>query len=257
MPPRGSTRKRENDLSLSGLDPTPTNTSSNDEGASKKFKSSGTNKTETEAAGDVEENIELPQSPVMMELKKLEDEKTAKEKKMEDINKELKDVNMNITATQQKIDELTQARQLTMSEKLPSHHDVEYLEWQLNTIKKSLTSDTLKSPEREALEAEIAQVMTELTKAERCIALHEQKIADFAAKERALNNDRDRYQCDYTRLQRSLEKLTEERDLLTTTIATRNKNIVATRVDTSGNSSSSAQDAADAEEEKKVRVLGP
>ena len=249
--------KRKTRLSLSNPLPSPEENSSNAKKALKRPQASGlkiTDKTETEAAGDVEENMQLPQCPVMMELKKLEDEKTAKEKKIEDIDKKLKDVNMKITTTQQRIDELTHARQQAMSEKLPSHRDIEYLESQFNTIKKSLTSDTLKSPEREALKAEIAKVMTKLTDAERCIALHEQKMADFAAKEKYLNGDRDRYQCEHERLRSQRKRLREECDLLTTKIATLRRDPVATRVDTSRNSSSSGQDAADTEEEKKVRV---
>ena len=252
--------KRKTRLSLSSHLLSPEEDSSDAKRALKRPEPSGleiTDKTEAEAAGDVEDIIQLPQCPVMMELKKLENERTAKEKKMEDIDKELKDVDMKITTTQQRIDELTQARQHAMSEQIPSRYDIEDLELRFNTIKKSLTSDTLKSPERESSEAEKAQVMTQLTDAERRMALHKQKMADFAAKERAMNDDRDRYQRDYTRLQRSLEKLTEECDLLTTEINARNKNLVATRVDASRNSSSSAQDADSDEKKKKVRVSCP
>mgnify|MGYP002349939920 CR=1 FL=1 len=98
-------------LSLSNHLLSPEENSSNANRALKNPRPSGLEitKTKTEAAGEVQENIQLPQSPVpvMMELKKLEDEKTAKEKKMEDIEKKLKDVDMKITTTQQKMDELT------------------------------------------------------------------------------------------------------------------------------------------------------
>ena len=254
MPPRRSPRTREDDLSFSGLDPLPANTSSNEERASKKFKSSGTNKTETEAAGDIEDSIQLTQQPETI-LKQLEAEKKAKEKKMEDIEKKLGDMDMKITTTQQRIDDLAPLLQQAMSEDTPSHYYIENLESQLIAIKKSLTSDTLESPRRQVLEVEKAEVETKLTDALRKIHKHEKTMADFAAKERALNNDRDRYERDYLRLQRSLEKLEQECDLLTTKILTPIKD--ATCVDTSPNSSSSAQDAADAMEAKKVRVSCP
>ena len=256
MPPRRSPRTRENDLSLSGLDPLPANTSSNDERASKKFKSSGTNKTETEAAGDIEDSIQLMQLPETI-LKQLDDEKKAKEKKMEEIEKKIDIVKEELKANTQQMEETRQSKAKVHSQKMTAIFAIGKLKVSRDAIMFSLINDTLSSSEKRAKEAEQVQVETRLILANEVVAYSETQMADLVATKRSLDNDRDRYEREHEDLQSQCEKLREECDLLTAQIKTLSKDHVATRVDTSSNSSPSAQDAADAKEEKKVRVSCP
>jgi len=109
---RRSTRKRGAVLSSSSLELPPTSTLSNVIKRPRASKSSGLDMTDTEnkVVGNVDENVQLTQR-LEMELTRLEAEKEVCRGYIEEIQKELRDVGLKISATNQKIDELTAARE--------------------------------------------------------------------------------------------------------------------------------------------------